>query len=546
MARVWEAHDEVLGRPVAVKILLEHLVDDASFVTRFRAEALAAARLTHPSVVSVYDTCSAPGLEAIVMELVDGETLRQRLDARPARRGRGGPHRRPDRRGPGRRPPGRHRPPRHQAGQRAAVDHRPGRRHRLRHRQGGRGRRPHHRRPDAGDGQVPRPRAGRGAPVDGRADVYALGVVLYEAVCGRVPFAADTEAATALARLHGDPPPPRSLRPDLDPDLTRVIERMPRPGPRRPLARRRQPGAHPGRHRRRPGPAPRPARRPHRAPAGAGQAARRRPRARPPGSLGDGRPAERPTPPGRGGPRRRLRPCAPSRPAPPPAAPAPAAAARPVAAASSAPPPPHPPRRRHRAGPRRSRHRAPAGRPKRRLGPTLALVAVLGISLLIIAALGWQLLGPGATETITPTAATAFDPLPCETARTTTRRPGRSTATPTTTWVTETYNGTRRSAPSASRASAWSSSWARAAGSRRLEITSPTQGWTAEVYVLDDVPDRTAIDGQEEPVGEASGIDGNAELRLGGREGSVVVLWITRTGDEGTVEVAEATVEVAA
>jgi len=81
MARVWQATDRVLDRPVAVKVLLDHLAEDRSFVRRFRSEAIAAARLTHPSVVSVYDTCSDDGVEAIVMELVEGPTLRHRLDA---------------------------------------------------------------------------------------------------------------------------------------------------------------------------------------------------------------------------------------------------------------------------------------------------------------------------------------------------------------------------------------------------------------------------------------------------------------------------------
>ena len=56
MATVYRARDEVLARTVAVKILLPSLADDASFLERFRREALAAARLTHPNIVSIYDT----------------------------------------------------------------------------------------------------------------------------------------------------------------------------------------------------------------------------------------------------------------------------------------------------------------------------------------------------------------------------------------------------------------------------------------------------------------------------------------------------------
>jgi eukaryotic-like serine/threonine-protein kinase len=80
MAEVWVATDEVLARRVAVKLLHRHLAGDASFVQRFRAEAVAAARLAHPSIVSIYDTFDHHGLQAIVMELVDGTTMRADLD----------------------------------------------------------------------------------------------------------------------------------------------------------------------------------------------------------------------------------------------------------------------------------------------------------------------------------------------------------------------------------------------------------------------------------------------------------------------------------
>src|SRR3546814_15974343 len=80
MAQVWEAADEVLRRKVAVKVQHPHLGADDTFITRFRQEAVAAARLTHPGIVPIYDTCSDDGLEAIVMELVPARNLRDRLD----------------------------------------------------------------------------------------------------------------------------------------------------------------------------------------------------------------------------------------------------------------------------------------------------------------------------------------------------------------------------------------------------------------------------------------------------------------------------------
>ncbi|MQA99559.1 MAG: protein kinase [Actinobacteria bacterium] len=86
MAVVWRARDEVLARTVAVKLLHPHLASDEGFLERFRTEALAAARLTHPNVVATYDTGSdttTDGVDRhfIVMEYCGGGTLRSRLDA---------------------------------------------------------------------------------------------------------------------------------------------------------------------------------------------------------------------------------------------------------------------------------------------------------------------------------------------------------------------------------------------------------------------------------------------------------------------------------
>ena len=74
MARVYRGTDTVLGRPIAVKVLLAQYTDDANFVTRFRREAQAAARLNHPNLVQVYDTGSDDGVHYIVMEYVEAKT----------------------------------------------------------------------------------------------------------------------------------------------------------------------------------------------------------------------------------------------------------------------------------------------------------------------------------------------------------------------------------------------------------------------------------------------------------------------------------------
>ena len=75
MAVVYLAHDTELGRPVALKLMADHCSDDASFRARFAREAQAAARLSHPSIVQVFDIGEEAGVPFIVMEYVEGETL---------------------------------------------------------------------------------------------------------------------------------------------------------------------------------------------------------------------------------------------------------------------------------------------------------------------------------------------------------------------------------------------------------------------------------------------------------------------------------------
>src|SRR6266581_9103371 len=81
MSTVYKAIDRVLERTVAVKILAEHLSDDDRFVARFRREALAVAKLVHPSIVQVYDTGNDGGQYYIVMEYVRGRSGAQRLQS---------------------------------------------------------------------------------------------------------------------------------------------------------------------------------------------------------------------------------------------------------------------------------------------------------------------------------------------------------------------------------------------------------------------------------------------------------------------------------
>ena len=142
MATVQLAIDTRLERHVAVKLLAEHLAEDASFVSRFRREALAAARLVHPNIVQVFDF----GVEEAARPPVHRHGVRRRAVVRrdPAR-ARAARRRRDavDDPRPGLprarlRAPQRRRAPRRQAGQPAARPRRRGQAGRLRHRQGGR------------------------------------------------------------------------------------------------------------------------------------------------------------------------------------------------------------------------------------------------------------------------------------------------------------------------------------------------------------------------------------------------------------------------
>ena len=87
MAEVYRAHDRLLDRPVALKVLFPELSVDRSFVERFRREAQAAANLSHPNIVPVFDWGEDTGTYFIVMEYVDGRPLSP-SSRRPARFGR--------------------------------------------------------------------------------------------------------------------------------------------------------------------------------------------------------------------------------------------------------------------------------------------------------------------------------------------------------------------------------------------------------------------------------------------------------------------------
>jgi len=224
MAQVWRGRDGLLGRDVAVKILHPHLRDEPGVIDRFRHEAVLAARVRHPGIVGVYDTIDDDGLLAIVLEFIDGVSLRTHLE---------------------------------QVGRLATKDitalgidlaealsaaHRQGLVHRdikpanvLVDYDGA------VRLADFGiakiladtDMTAPGSVVGTasylapeqldGSIVDERADLYATGLVLYEVATGRLPFTGGDPSARALARLHKDPVDISSVAPWLPDELCDVI-----------------------------------------------------------------------------------------------------------------------------------------------------------------------------------------------------------------------------------------------------------------------------------------------------------------------------------
>ena len=226
MSRVYRAHDRLLERTVALKILHEHYSQDEEYVERFRREARAVAQLAHPNVVTVIDRGEHEGRQFIVFEYVDGENLKQLV-------AREGPL-----------------PAKQvielgvQVASALASAHDRGVVHRdvkpqnvILSEDG---------MPKVTDFGIARsadiesvtltgtvmgtseylpPEQARGEPVDVRSDVYSLGAILYELCTGRVPFPGENPVSVAMRHLHEPVPSVRDRRPDIPPRLDAAIRR---------------------------------------------------------------------------------------------------------------------------------------------------------------------------------------------------------------------------------------------------------------------------------------------------------------------------------
>ena len=212
MGTVYHARDEMLDRDVAIKVLRPELARQASLVERFRAEAIALARLTHPNIASLYGMERDGGQLLMIMEFVQGETLEARLHRTgglPWRRAlevcvdvcqaldhahdQGVVHR-------DIKPANLMITPR---GSIKVMDFGIARViGRSRQTQLGR---------SVGTPMYMAPEQLRGEEVDGRTDIYALGAVLYESITGQLAFDADSDYSLMQKQLH-EPPPAPSLR----------------------------------------------------------------------------------------------------------------------------------------------------------------------------------------------------------------------------------------------------------------------------------------------------------------------------------------------
>ena len=222
MADVYKAKDHVLNRLVAIKVLKQEYSTDATFVKKFRVEAQSAARLSHPNIVSVYDVGEDDGVYFIVMELVQGITLKNYIDMKgmldirevlnisvQIASGLSAAHEN-------------------------RIIHRDIKPQNIIMSRDGKVKVT-----DFGIAKVAdsttvtttaagtvhyiSPEQARGGYSDERSDIYSLGITMYEMVTGRVPFEGETNVAVALMHIQSEMVPPRKLEPSIPVSFEKII-----------------------------------------------------------------------------------------------------------------------------------------------------------------------------------------------------------------------------------------------------------------------------------------------------------------------------------
>lgn len=222
MSDVYKARDHILGRNVAIKVLKQEFSVDVNFVTKFRTEAQSAAGLEHPNIVNIYDVGSEDSIYFIVMEYVEGVTLKTYIEKKvqltykeavsiAIQVGRG-----------------------IEAAHAKNIIHRDIKPQNILISTEGKAKVTDFGIARAvssntisadvmGSVHYSSPEQARNGFVDGKSDIYSLGIVMYEMVTGRVPFDGDTTVAVAIQHLQEEMVPPSEYAPNLPVSLEKII-----------------------------------------------------------------------------------------------------------------------------------------------------------------------------------------------------------------------------------------------------------------------------------------------------------------------------------